>query len=675
MLDGGIDIHVCNDESKHEFTRTSEEKNGHTIIAGKTEYPIEAWGSTKIKVITDDGYASIILKRTALVPGLMTNLVSLPLITEGGVHWSSRSPLRLERVDSSGFCKLFKSGKHIIFNSNLTPVKECVKSVLSANEGSISLKTGKTKRAFKKSFLHRALGHPSREVIDHISEAARDEDIEVLGDKASRTKDCQTCALTKSHEIISRSSDKEHPASKPFERVTVDLIPMRRGYNSHSQIIHFQCPYTQFNMIFTMVNKSDSLINTKRVIELIKSMGFRVRFLHLDGETSLQKELDNLALHEGIKVERTAPYTPAQNGHAEISGRWMVVKGRAFAIEANLPQSLWPQLIVTVGYIMNRTPSKKLGWKTPFESVYAYKPIFSHLDILGNKVYALKHNIPKLDKLTARAHIGYLVGWESTNIYKVWIPSLNRVINTRDVLIDSGNLYDPHELDAIAIKEPGFEETVQALEWNLESAENNRHLNLNADDLTSLDIPIDLDKEQIISDNEDTSWRQFVELPQNSLRQYLLSFSTAKMGNGIRHHRDNLPPQPKGWNQMLRHRFAAEFQAAAGKEYRTLESKGTWEHIDDIKNTNLIPLIWIFDYKFDVDGYLVKFKARLCARGDLQYTEDDTYAATLASQSFRAIMAVTAAYDLETRQFDAVNAFVNAPIRDTIYCPTPRGFE
>ncbi|KAI0992100.1 hypothetical protein K3495_g16086, partial [Podosphaera aphanis] len=276
---------------------------------------------------------------------------------------------------------------------------------------------------------------------------------------------------------------------------------------------------------------------------------------------------------------------------------------------------------------------------------------------------------------------------------------------------DSGNLYDPHELDAIAIKEPGIEETVQALEWNLESAENNRHLNLNADDLTSFDIPIDLDKEQIISDDEvykageaknSTSKStkrktgickdinpeniisgtrrtrhggQFVELTQNSLHQYFLSFSTAKMETGIRHHRDNLPPQPKGWNQMLRHRFAAEFQAAAEKEYRTLESKGTWEHIDDIKDTNLIPLIWIFDYKFDVDGYLVKFKARLCARGDLQYTEDDTYAATLASQSFRAMMAVTAAYDLETRQFDAVNAFVNAPIRDTIYCPTPRGFE
>ena len=54
----------------------------------------------------------------------------------------------------------------------------------------------------------------------------------------------------------------------------------------------------------------------------------------------------------------------------------------------------------------------------------------------------------------------------------------------------------------------------------------------------------------------------------------------------------------------------------------------------------LVPLIWIFTYKFDSNGYLLKFKARICARGDLLESEDDPYAATLASQSFRAMMAI-----------------------------------
>jgi len=41
--------------------------------------------------------------------------------------------------------------------------------------------------------------------------------------------------------------------------------------------------------------------------------------------------------------------------------------------------------------------------------------------------------------------------------------------------------------------------------------------------------------------------------------------------------------------------------------------------------------MWVFTYKFDQDGYLLKHKARLVARGDLHYTAKDTYAATLAA--------------------------------------------
>jgi hypothetical protein len=57
--------------------------------------------------------------------------------------------------------------------------------------------------------------------------------------------------------------------------------------------------------------------------------------------------------------------------------------------------------------------------------------------------------------------------------------------------------------------------------------------------------------------------------------------------------------------------------------------------------------MWVFTYKFDPDGFLIKHKARLCARGDLQETTDETYAATLAAQTFRFMMAIAAYFDLE----------------------------
>ena len=46
-------------------------------------------------------------------------------------------------------------------------------------------------------------------------------------------------------------------------------------------------------------------------------------------------------------------------------------------------------------------------------------------------------------------------------------------------------------------------------------------------------------------------------------------------------------------------------------------------------------LMWTFVYKLDTDGYLAKYKARLCIRGDLQEpTYLDTYVTTLAARIF-----------------------------------------
>lgn len=83
----------------------------------------------------------------------------------------------------------------------------------------------------------------------------------------------------------------------------------------------------------------------------------------------------------------------------------------------------------------------------------------------------------------------------------------------------------------------------------------------------------------------------------------------------------------------------------------------------------------MFKYKFDTDGYLQKFKARLCVRNDLQITIEETYAATLAARTFRAIMAIAAAFDLEIHQFDAVNAFINSKLDEEVFCESPEGFR
>jgi hypothetical protein len=116
-------------------------------------------------------------------------------------------------------------------------------------------------------------------------------------------------------------------------------------------------------------------------------------------------------------------------------------------VAAGLPDFLWPEVHKAAGYILNRTPHKQLDWQTPMGVMRKEKPRIGHLRRYGCRAYALRHGVPKKDKLQPRAHIGYLVGYDSTNIFRIWIPSLERVIRTRDVIFDEETLYNPADID------------------------------------------------------------------------------------------------------------------------------------------------------------------------------------------------------------------------------------
>ena len=85
-----------------------------------------------------------------------------------------------------------------------------------------------------------------------------------------------------------------------------------------------------------------------------------------------------------------------------------------------------------------------------------------------------------------------------------------------------------------------------------------------------------------------------------------------------------------------------------------MEARGTAKEVPDTPDIVKIPLKWVFSYKFDKYGFLIKFKARLCVRGDRQpWNELDTYAATLAKTTFCVLMAICAKFDLNW----AINTF------------------
>ena len=112
-----------------------------------------------------------------------------------------------------------------------------------------------------------------------------------------------------------------------------------------------------------------------------------------------------------------------------------------------------------------------------------------------------KDTIPREQKLAARAHISYLVGYDSTNIYRIWVPSKKKVIRTRDVTFDEKLFYDPKEPDLARILQLEVEQIVEVVDI---SSTDLNSLAENIDLESDLDDDSDSENEIINADSADT---------------------------------------------------------------------------------------------------------------------------------------------------------------------------
>src|SRR5260370_38836217 len=60
---------------------------------------------------------------------------------------------------------------------------------------------------------------------------------------------------------------------------------------------------------------------------------------------------------------------------------------RTLLIDTHLPEELWVELVKTIVYLRNRSPTRTLDQLTPYECLYKRKPDVSHLRIIGSAVY------------------------------------------------------------------------------------------------------------------------------------------------------------------------------------------------------------------------------------------------------------------------------------------------
>lgn len=311
ILDEGSDIHICNNALKWGFQITKQAVNREFVREGNSTIPIEAYGIFKVKVDTSTGKKHITLNNVALAHGFLTNIISMQLLNNHGLHLNSRSPTRLEWEDYSLACTLYQNGGHVLFKN--------LNDQTYQNSAFMARLTHNPKlRTLTEAQLHRIMSHASSEVISKINGPDYGINIDI-SDPTPKASKCVPCCLANPKNIISRRTGSEVPQSAlPFHTLIWDTLMIEEAYNGDRYTSHFYCPDSHFNYTFSCKLKTEFKLSLRAVIHFIKNQWQRrVQVLRLDGGISMIEECNNLAAEHGIIYQTSAPDTPEQNGPAE----------------------------------------------------------------------------------------------------------------------------------------------------------------------------------------------------------------------------------------------------------------------------------------------------------------------------------------------------------------------
>ena len=692
-----------------------------------------------LNLVGPQGAIKLQLVNVAWCPDILCNLVSFRLLRQQGVWWDTKSsPTALKRLDDTTITHLKDAhGQWVLEHGEMERSSFYVRSI-----------TSRSRRPAQKADAmrwHKRLGHAGPAAIEHLVHQC-----EGVRIKGITTVQCDACGRAKLKRQIRRTPRVIDEG--PGERLAIDFHSYEEGSSTKekSQMLTGD-RFSGFLWDFYMKDNRTS----KSIISCLESLvrflkvqyNITVKVIECDGEIATTKpEVARLCTRMSIRLECSAPDTQAQNGGAERSGGVIKDKSRTIRLDANLPWEIWPEIVRAAVYLHNRTPNYNNGWKTPYEVFFTAaalrdgiitpprKPNQAHLKAYGCKAFALTDDTlrgkSRLQRLDPRAWVGYLVGDRSSNIYRIWIPSMGKVISTRDVIFDEDTVFDGKTeslmdnlmhstLDDIAslvrtleLPEPSHEPETQsfyeddtihhsdtAYEDDQPGYHQGRKVNYTYPSPPATPPPVALlaqllsgehlhERESTSPSSTTVAWKaafmagtQAGHIGTYDGKAIDKAQMKRMLAQGLKPHESDLPPPPSSHAQLESHPLCEQFKEAEKEHLESHNKMRSWTEVPSkrIKLTGqqILDCMWVYTYKLDKDHRLLKCKARLVVRGDQQrnITSQDTYAATLASRSFRLMMAIAAHNDLELKQYDVTNAFVHAALDREVYMRMPMGYR
>lgn len=412
-VDSGASSHMVKDRSLLQNVTTSTIKN--IRVADNKVLPVQCSGQVSLDTYNEMGQENKVLFTNVLcVPDLATNLLSVSQIIRSGGQ---------VRFDKTG-CVIMNNKNQIVATASI------INNMYRLNipgGGYACMSDVEEQDIF---LWHQRMGHLNFDSLKKMSENTD----HVTFSAKSESLTCVTCKEGKQTRLPFKSTGIK--AKSLLELIHSDICgPMEtQTLGGAKYFITFLDDYSKKIYVYFLRNKSDALEKFKEFRQEVENqLDTRIKILRTDnGLEYVNKNFSDYLKGAGIIHQTTTPYTPEQNGTAERMNRSLIERAKCMLLNANLPKQYWADAVHTAAYVINRSPTKSLSFKTPEEMWSGQKPNVRHMRVFGCEamVHLPQEKRKKWDpKAQKMIFIGYC---DHTKGYRFVIPQTKKVIKSRD---------------------------------------------------------------------------------------------------------------------------------------------------------------------------------------------------------------------------------------------------
>src|SRR3954467_7112884 len=489
------------------------------------------------------------------------------------------------------------------------------------------------------------------------------------------SRQCAPCIEAKQHRTPFLRSTNE--SAQEIGELTVSDVwgPTRiQSIQGNSYYISFTDAKSCRSQIYFMKNKSQALQKFKYYKSFMETQkNKKLKILRTDnGGEYVSEDFKNYCKESGIRLQYTAPDSPAQNGISERLNRTLAEHGQAMLIAHKLPTFLWEDAIAYATYLKNRSPHHALPNITPHESFWGEKPNVKNLQEFGTKVWVLDRN-PNLSKLNPRSNQFNFTGLgEDSKSFHYYDARTWKILTSRDIIfsveMSNGDPDDEIEIQPVPLEGEKPQQSEQAQTQSQSSG--SQGASKPPMELRRTSHPVTKIQNYATLDNPNVRLDQRSNRSQNPPTEENVNMATALIG--IEENQSN----PQSFEDAMSRTDLENWLKAMKDEIDQLEKLGTYQLEDLPMGRQAVGNKWVYNTKINPDGS-IRHKARLVAQGfsqrpSLDYF--DTYSPVMRMESLRVLLAIAANLDWEAEHMDVVGAYLNGELEEMIYMHQLIGF-